>query len=310
MSSATGLIVPSAFETCASATILRPLAEQLLERRDVERAVVANRRHDEPRARPLAEQLPRHDVRMVLEPRDQHLVARVEALAEARRDQIDRLRRAAREHDFRGRRGVDEASDLCARALVGRRGALAQLVHAAMHVRVVQALLQRHRVVNRRRRLARRRVVEIGQRFAVDELLQRRKVSAKRREIAASAGGRSVLPSATVIAPSSVSSRAVTRSSAWLRRLSSAICSTTVAANAVVSTRRAVGRVEPAGAQIEQLLGVELADGRAVAALDVVGVDLELGLRVDLRVVAEQQVVVASAARRCVGSRARRRPCR
>ena len=34
-------------------------------------------------------------------------------------------------------------------------------------------------------------------------------------------------------------------------------------------------------AQVEKLLGVELADGGAVAALHIVGVDLELGPRVD-----------------------------
>jgi len=49
---------------------------------------------------------------------------------------------------------------------------------------------------------------------------------------------------------------------------------------------------QPARAQVEQLLGVELADGRAVGALYVVRIDLELRFRVDLRVLAEQQIVV------------------
>src|SRR5690606_16581989 len=53
--------------------------------------------------------------------------------------------------------------------------------------------------------------------------------------------------------------------------------------------------VEAPRAQIEHLLGVELADGRAMAALDVVGVDLELRPRVDLRLLGEQQVVAALA---------------
>ena len=47
--------------------------------------------------------------------------------------------------------------------------------------------------------------------------------------------------------------------------------------------RRSVG--QPAALQIEQLLGVELADGGAVRALDVVGEDLELRLGVDVRLV-------------------------
>ena len=100
MSSATGFTVPSAFETCASATILVRVAEPLLERCDVERAVVADRGDDEPRARSFAEQLPGNDVRVVLEPRDEHFVAGCEALAEARGDQVDRLGRAARKDDF------------------------------------------------------------------------------------------------------------------------------------------------------------------------------------------------------------------
>src|SRR5690606_6556901 len=46
-------------------------------------------------------------------------------------------------------------------------------------------------------------------------------------------------------------------------------------------------RIEAARAEIEHLVLVELADGRAVAALDVVGIDLEFRPRVDLRLVGE-----------------------
>jgi len=51
-------------------------------------------------------------------------------------------------------------------------------MHAAMDVRVVQALLLGDRVLDRQRRLARRRVVEIGERPSMHELLKRRKVLA------------------------------------------------------------------------------------------------------------------------------------
>src|SRR5690606_5754284 len=54
-------------------------------------------------------------------------------------------------------------------------------------------------------------------------------------------------------------------------------------------------RIEAARAEIEHLVLVELADGRAVAALDVVGIDLEFRPRVDLRLVGEEQVVAALA---------------
>ena len=59
-----------------------------------------------------------------------------------------------------------------------------------------------------------------------------------------------------------------------------------------MSSSRAVGGVDAAAAQIEDRVLVELADGGAVAALDVVGEDLELRLGVDLRVVGQQQVLV------------------
>ncbi len=50
--------------------------------------------------------------------------------------------------------------------------------------------------------------------------------------------------------------------------------------------------VEPARAQVEQRRCVELPHGRAVAAFDVVGVDLELRLGIDLGFFRQQQVVV------------------
>jgi hypothetical protein len=68
------------------------------------------------------------------------------------------------------------------------------------------------------------------------------------------------------------------------------------ASNVTSSLRRAqVARAllaEPPGAQVEERIGVELPDAGAVAALHVVGVDLELGLGVHLRLRAQQQVRV------------------
>jgi hypothetical protein len=47
-----------------------------------------------------------------------------------------------------------------------------------------------------------------------------------------------------------------------------------------------------AGAEVEQAVGIQRADRRAMAALHVVGVDLELRLAVDLGVLAQQQRLV------------------
>ena len=61
-----------------------------VDRRDLERA-----------ARLLAHELPRHDVRVMLERGDQDLVARAEARARVGlRNEVDRLRRAANEDDL------------------------------------------------------------------------------------------------------------------------------------------------------------------------------------------------------------------
>src|SRR6201991_5234796 len=49
----------------------------------------------------------------------------------------------------------------------------------------------------------------------------------------------------------------------------------------------------PARTQVEQRALVELADGRAMRGLDLVGVDLEFRFGVDLGLVREQQVLVA-----------------
>ena len=44
-------------------------------------------------------------------------------------------------------------------------------------------------------------------------------------------------------------------------------------------------RIESTGLQVEESGLVELANGRAVSALDVVSIDLEFGLGIDLRAV-------------------------
>ena len=65
---------------------------------------------------------------------------------------------------------------------------------------------------------------------------------------------------------------------------------------------------EAARAQVEERVGVELPDARAVAALHVVGVDLELGLGVHLCARAEQQVGIRLVRVRLLGVRDARSP--
>ena len=80
----TGTIVPSTFDMWVIATILVRGVEQLLELVEEEIAVVVDRRPFDHRALALAQEMPRHDVGMVLHDREHDLVARPDALARRR----------------------------------------------------------------------------------------------------------------------------------------------------------------------------------------------------------------------------------
>ena len=80
-SRATGLIVPSAFETWLERDDLRARRQQPRERVEIDLAALVDRHDPQPRAGLLAQHLPRHDVGVVLEPGDEDLVARRSASA-------------------------------------------------------------------------------------------------------------------------------------------------------------------------------------------------------------------------------------
>ena len=87
-------------------------------------------------------QLPGHDVGVVLEPGEQDFIAALQARARiGLRHEVDGLGGAAREDDFARRRRIHEVAHAFARMLEHLRGFLAQLMHAAMHVGVVQSLV-------------------------------------------------------------------------------------------------------------------------------------------------------------------------
>jgi hypothetical protein len=136
-SRATGLMVPSAFETCvtrraSSAGRAAPRNSSI-----IERAGIVDRRHAQPRALSLAEHLPRHDVRVVLHLGDEDLVARADGAAPERlRHQVDALGGAAREDDLAGLGAFRKRATVCRARLESRRGALAERVHAAVDVGV------------------------------------------------------------------------------------------------------------------------------------------------------------------------------
>ena len=145
----------------------RPRPQQVGIGRHVQRAVVLDRRPFQHRPVPLAQEMPRHDVGVVLHLGDDDLVARLDRQAQPMSHQIDRLGPALGPDDlFRGFRIQEPRHDL-ARLFESLGRLVRQGVQAAVDVGVA-ALHRRHQGVDYRARLLRRgRVVQIDQRFAV-----------------------------------------------------------------------------------------------------------------------------------------------
>ena len=149
------------------------VARDRVEVGEVELAVVVERDHPELGARPLRDVLPRHEVRVVLELRDDDDVAWAEvAQTPGVGDEVQPLGRAADEDDLTRRRRVDEARDLLPRALVFGGRSLRQCVDAAVDVRV-RRLVELPQLVEDLSRLVRADGgIEVGERLAVDLLLE------------------------------------------------------------------------------------------------------------------------------------------
>ena len=80
----TGLTVPSAFETCATATIFVRGPEQLCKFIEQQLALVVDGSDAQPGAFFFAQNLPGHDVGVVLHGGDQHFVAGADMCAARR----------------------------------------------------------------------------------------------------------------------------------------------------------------------------------------------------------------------------------
>ena len=143
--------------------------QKLLELVDEEIALLVHRRPLDHRAMALAQEMPRHDVGMVLHDREHDLVAGLDALAPERiGDEVDRLGGVAGEDDLLGPRRVEERPHLLARALVAFGRRIGEVMQAAMHVGVFRRIGLLDAVEHRLRLLRRRGVVEIDQRLAID----------------------------------------------------------------------------------------------------------------------------------------------
>ena len=100
MISSIGLMVPSAFDTCADRHDLRARRQQRRVLVEIEFAGVVDRHDAQRRAGLLAHQLPRDDVRVMLQPREDDLVARPQHVpAVTLRDEVDAVGRALGQDD-------------------------------------------------------------------------------------------------------------------------------------------------------------------------------------------------------------------
>ena len=126
---------------------------------------------------------------MVLHRRDDDLVARADELASiAMHHQIDAFGGAANKNAFLRLARVDESLHLLARAFVGRRRLLAEVVNAAMNVGMFVFEIDAAAIDYHLRHLRRRGVVEIDERLAVNGLAQHGKILANALDVKTCAG--------------------------------------------------------------------------------------------------------------------------
>jgi len=263
---------------------------------------VVHGRHAQARADALAEHLPRNDVRVVLEGADEDLVARFEMrLGPTACHQVDGLGGVAQHHDLSRVGGAEEVADFFACVLValGRLGG--EPVDPPMNVGVARAIEVIHRLedlpglLGRSGRVEKDEALASGARGAA--LVQDGEVAPQCRDIErADMGGRRIVgrrhgwdPPVWVISSKAGHPFAQRRGRQGARDLGR---------EAARQQGPGLARSHGPRSQVEESLFVELADARAVAALHVVGVDLELGLGVDLGPLAEQQVRVRL---QCIG---------
>ena len=182
--SATGLIVPSTFETEATATIFVRSVSKRVERVEDQQAVVGDRNVLEDGAGPLGQLLPGHEVGVVLHRGDEDFVAGSDVrIAPTAGHQVDAGGRAGREDDFAGISAPMKARDFFAGFLVLLGAALAERVDAAVDVGVIALVHAAEHLDHLPRPLRAGGVVEKHQRpVAVDRLLQDRKILAHRRQ--------------------------------------------------------------------------------------------------------------------------------
>ena len=136
------------------------------------------------RALALPQEVPGHDVGMVLHDREHDLVAFPDmGQTERGRDEVHRFGGRTGEDDLVGGSGVEEGAHLLARALEGLGRGIGEIVETAMHVGIFGLVGGGDAIDHGPRFLRRGRVVEIDERLAVGRQGEGREVPADRLDV-------------------------------------------------------------------------------------------------------------------------------
>ena len=145
---------------------------------------IVDRHHFDDGAGLRGDQLPRHDVRVVLEPGQQDLIAGLQCgAAVTLRHQVDAVGGPLGQHDRAHVGRVEERRRLGSAAFIERGGAFAQQVRRAMNIGVGVAVVIVHRLQHGFGLLAGVGAIEVDQRLAVHALGEDREVGPNLRDV-------------------------------------------------------------------------------------------------------------------------------
>ena len=153
------------------------IGEQLFQLFQRERAIVADRNEAKTRANPFRQNLPRHQIAVVLHFSEQDDITRSqESSAPRLGDEVNALRRPAREDDLIRARRAEVLRHAPSRSFVCIRRARTQFVQSAMHIRVVVLVVTAQGFDDGPRLLRCRGVIEINQGMPVHVLNEDREI--------------------------------------------------------------------------------------------------------------------------------------
>ena len=155
----------------------RPPREQLLEAREIERAVPLPYGDAADHHAALLEREPGADIGIVIEIAHDHLIPRRQQAGESAADRVRERGHVRAEHDLRRRPGVDERRHELPRARDQMIGALTR-GKRAVAIGISRREIVRHRRLHPGRHLGARGVVEVGHRRTTEREPERRKLLA------------------------------------------------------------------------------------------------------------------------------------